>query len=109
MRGPESRIYRRIKTVILEEYPGSFIFKVHGNMFQHVGIPDLIICLRVNRTLHVFVGIETKVPGKHATEAQENVMRMIRRAGGIAFEAHNVEEALELLDEGLKIVLGRKR
>jgi len=109
MRGPETRLHRRIKKAILKEYPLSYIKKIHGNQFQHVGIPDLLGCLRIKGKTQVigfFVGIEVKVPGKgkksYPTEAQQNNIDDINKAGGIAGCARSPREALTIIRNGLK-------
>lgn len=58
------------------------------------GLPDLIVCYR-----GYYAGIEAKEPGKDAKPRQAYVHRKIREAGGVVRVAHNVPEALAVLDE----------
>jgi hypothetical protein len=96
MRGPETRLYKKIKKAIEVEYPGSWVRKIHGNQFQNRGIPDLLCCIKT-RPHSFFAGMEVKVPGKHATPIQEHELSQIRLAGGAQGEVHSVKEALSLI------------
>src|SRR4051812_7298348 len=53
--GPESKIVRRIIDRLRVTYPGAYLRKIHGNQFQHAGIPDLVGCIE-----GAFVGLEVK-------------------------------------------------
>jgi hypothetical protein len=104
MTGPETRIYKKIKKAIETNYKNSLVLKIHGNMFQNRGIYDLIICIPVRAfkvRLGLYVGIEVKVPGKHPTDIQDEMLRKAKQAGAIAGCAHNVEEALAIVEDGL--------
>lgn len=75
---------------------GAWVFKVHGSGTQMKGVPDLIACLRGR-----FVAVEMKQPGKivEPDDLQEYQLRLIKRAGGVAGEAHSLEEVLKLLED----------
>ena len=60
-----------------------------------VGSPDLI---GFRRSDGLFVAIEVKIPGKHATPAQKNFIQQVQAAGGLAGVAHSVEEAKEIIN-----------
>lgn len=64
-----------------------------------VGLPDLIGCVKGR-----FVAIEVKLPGKERNlkPIQKLVIRMIVRAGGIAFMSTSVEDVLDQVSKGLK-------
>ena len=52
----------------------------------------------VGQQVAVFTSIEVKTPQGRATEAQQNWLHMVRRAGGIAGIARSVRDAQNLLD-----------
>lgn len=91
----ESTVVRNIMKALDRNYPG-FYFKVHGSMYQQVGLPD-IIGLHKGR----FIAIEVKVPGKEntLTEKQKQAIRRISLAGGIAFMAISPEQVIAKLKE----------
>jgi hypothetical protein len=73
------------------------------------GIPDIICCLpavvtpdMVGRTVGLFVGIETKAPGRlgNVTELQKYQIERIRAAGGIACVVDGVEVLAEEIRYG---------
>lgn len=87
----EADLVKRIKNQLEKEYPKSFWFKTHGGPFQMAGLPDLLGALN-----GWFIGIEVKLPGKekNLTTKQQAVIRMITKAGGIAFMSTSVDHAL---------------
>lgn len=92
MRGPETRLRKKIQDAIQHFYPSCMIFKIHGNPYQVAGIPDLVCCINGR-----FVGLEVKCPGKNATEIQQAVLNRISQARGISGVVHSISEALEVL------------
>lgn len=72
---------------------GYWWMKVHGDLFQKSGVPDILAC--INGT---FVGIEVKRPGGKVSELQKYQMEQIQKSGGVAFVAHSVEEVRVNLD-----------
>jgi Holliday junction resolvase len=95
---PEARIGHRIRKFIEEE--GGFIYKNHGSSMMMAGLPDLVGCIN-----GIFIGIEVKQPGRNATKVQEHVLEKIRRAGGVAFVAHSVEEVQQILLPAVNAVI----
>lgn len=93
---PETALTNRIRKAVLEEYPGSWLVKIHGSAYQTAGIPDLVGCINGRG-----VGIEVKVPGREQTltARQAEALNEIRHAGGVAFVATEVKTALDLLGE----------
>lgn len=98
-KGPETRIQKKIQDGLKVAYPGSFFFKSHGGVYQSSGLPDLIGTIQ-----GVFIGIEVKTPQKktNTTKLQEEAIKRINNAGGIAFVAWSLESALEEIKTRLK-------
>lgn len=55
----------------------------------------------VGKTVPVFTAVEVKAEGGRTSAEQQNFIRVVRAAGGFAGIAHNVAEALEILDQQL--------
>ncbi len=72
---------------------GYWWMKVHGDMFQKSGIPDILACINGK-----FVGIEVKRPGGVMSELQKYNIEKIQAAGGVAFVAYSVEDVRNNLD-----------
>lgn len=75
------------------EKQGYWWMKVHGDMFQKSGVPDILACINGR-----FVGIEVKRPGGRLTELQKYNIEKIKAAGGVAFVATSVHEVRINLD-----------
>lgn len=86
---PESRLQRKIKTALLEAFPGSVWHKIHGSPMQNVGIGDLTGCVK-----GVYCNLEVKIRPRKATPAQLLEIRNVRRAGGIAGVVYTPEQAV---------------
>ena len=71
----ERNIYVAITAVFRAE-PRCWHFKVHGSIFQRIGLPDYIACVR-----GAFVAVEVKKPGKVATKIQRHRLNQLRRCG----------------------------
>lgn len=78
------------------------------------GAPDTVSCLPItketadrlfekNKVIGLFVAIEVKDTGKKASPLQLAQIRLIRKAGGIAFVSDNEKEAQRILSEILNI------
>ncbi len=79
---------------------GSYAVKIHGGPMQEAGVPDIQACISGR-----FIGIEVKIPGREATATQEFHIAEILRAGGVAFVAHSLREAMDQLETfGISIV-----
>lgn len=72
---------------------GYWWMKVHGDMFQKAGVPDIIACINGK-----FVGIEVKRPGGRVSELQKHQIEQIQKSGGVAFVAYSLEEVRVNLD-----------
>lgn len=90
----ESGLSKRIAVALRAE--GAFVFKVWGNEYMLIGLPDLIGCYRGR-----FFAFETKLPEsrKNVSLAQKRVMRKIRMAGGHAQVVCTVMEAVAALEK----------
>lgn len=88
-KGPESKIVKKIKDAILEEYPQALVLKIHGSQYQEAGIPDLLCCIN-----GYFFGFEVKQPGKESTPIQKHMRRRIIIADGEADQVTRPQEAL---------------
>lgn len=86
---PESTLQASIRSALLEAYPGSVVWKIHGGPMQAAGIPDLVGCIDGR-----FVGLEVKLPGGEPTKLQAATLKAIRRAGGVGEVVTSIEEAL---------------
>ena len=91
----ESKLQRDIREALELEF-GGFFFKTHGSMFQIAGLPDL-----VGVSHGCFIGVEVKVPGKDPSNQQKVILRMIKRAGGIACVARSPDTAIRRVRRGL--------
>ena len=89
---PEGRLARAVIKMVDER--GGYAWKVHGNEFTPVGLPDVVGVYK-----GTFVAFETKMPGNKPTAAQAYRAKKIRRAGGLVCSpCLSVEEAEEMLD-----------
>ena len=84
---PEGKVKETVKK-LLRQYNAYWHMPVSNGM----GAPSLdFICCYKGR----YFGIETKAPGKKPTARQENTMREIQKAGGLAFVIDGDCEKLE--------------
>ncbi len=94
---PEGRVKVKVKAW-LKEREIYWFCPVQNGMGVH-GTPDFLCCWH-----GLFVGIETKAPGKkmNTTPLQDMQMKKISQSGGLSFVVDNVNEL-----EGIEsIVLG---
>lgn len=87
----EKQIENQIKKWL--EQQGYWWMKVHGDLFQKAGVPDILACINGR-----FVGIEVKRPGGKVSALQEYNIEQIRASGGVAFVATSIEEVRFNLD-----------
>jgi len=87
----ESALQRAVQRLVKER--GGYALKIHGSEFQPASV-DLLICYR-----GLFLGLETKVPGKKPTPLQTHILDLINKAGGVAFWADNIFDVKKQLDE----------
>ena len=102
---PEGKVKTAVRNFLKKE--GVWFYMPAQNGMGVVGIPDLICCAPVTITedmvgkkLGVFMGVETKAPGKikNTTANQRRNLETIHMAGGIAVVAVDtniVESALK--------------
>lgn len=98
---PETTLVNHMKAAILDSYPEAWVFKVFGNPYQTVGVPDLLVCVEGH-----LIAIEAKAQRQgeselHArsrvTATQTAQLEALRRAGATAGVALAVNEALYLV------------
>lgn len=95
-KGPETRIQKNIQDALKKEYPNSFFYKTHGGPYQQSGIPDLV------GVIHgIFIAIEVKTPDKkdNTTKLQDECLRKISKAEGLAFVSWSPEHALDYIHD----------
>lgn len=97
MKGPETRLGRRIIRALKEAFPGSCWKKIHGNRFQNKGISDLLGCVE-----GWYFALEVKCMGKHATEVQEAFMDEVKVARGAATVVYSPKQAVDFVTKELK-------
>jgi hypothetical protein len=95
--GPETRIVKKIMIAVREKYPHGYLRKIHGNAFQHAGIPDIVGCIQGH-----FVGLEVKTTSGRVSKIQELEGLEIVEAKGIYGVVTDAEEALQTIKEGLR-------
>lgn len=102
----ETGLVRAIIRAVREKYPEAFCFNVVGSPYQMTGVPDLLLCVR-----GLFIAVEVKFPHpgesdqharERATPGQRVQIGRINTAGGMAGVVISVEEALALIERGLK-------
>lgn len=90
----EKQVENKIKKWLKDK--GYWFFKVHGGLFQTVGVPDIIACIKGK-----FVAIEVKKSkGGIVSPLQKEQIKRIKKNGGIAEVACSLDEFLEILKEG---------
>ena len=87
----EKKIENQIKKWLDKQ--GYWWMKVHGDLFQKSGVPDILACINGR-----FVGIEVKRPGGKVSALQDYNIEQIRASGGVAFVATSVDEVRFNLD-----------
>ena len=97
MRGPETRLRKRMEKALKAEFPDCLFLKIHGNQFQNIGIPDMLCCVRGR-----FVALEVKTARGKVSEAQALMLKRIVRAKGAAAVVRTVDEALKAVRDALR-------
>lgn len=102
---PEGKVKEKVKQLLVRN--NCYYFFPMQNGLGRTGIPDIIGCIptvitedMVGKTMGLFIGVETKAPGRLAnvTPNQERELKAIADKGGIAVLADDVrivEEALQ--------------
>lgn len=86
-----------IQTNIIEYITSIGGYAVKVVQATKAGVPDVVCCLGGK-----CIAVECKQVKKHATALQKYKMAEIEKAGGIAFEAHSVDEVKqELVKRGI--------
>lgn len=100
MMTPEGKVKKHVKEVLKRH--NAWYFMPPANGFGRSGVPDIVVCLptritpdMVGKTIGLFVGIETKAPGKdkNTTANQKAVLKEIVDAQGSAFVTSDPEQA----------------
>lgn len=88
----EKAIENQIKNWL--EKQGYWWMKVHGDMFQKAGIPDIITCVHGR-----FVAIEVKRPNGGVVSAlQKYNINKIKENEGIAFVARSLDDVKSVVE-----------
>ena len=102
---PETKLAKKIRTRLKNEFEGIFIQKIHGGPNQISGLLDFTIIWR-----GIAIWLEVKMPNnkKGLTKRQEKVIEDVRRAGGVACCVRSPTEAYNVIRKVEKNVnLGR--
>ena len=78
---------------------GVVFFKIHGDQFQEVGMPDFLGCVA-----GMAVGIELKIFPNFVTPIQKHQLKRIEAAGGKIFVCYSLEEvkrAIQIVKESV--------
>jgi hypothetical protein len=81
-------ILRYLKTV-----SNCFFWKEHGGMYGTAGIPDIVACIGGR-----FMAFEVKTEKGKLTKLQEETIKKILAAGGMAFVVRTVDEVQAILN-----------
>jgi hypothetical protein len=82
-----SAIMRYLKTV-----PDCFVWKEHGGMYGHSGLPDIICCIGGR-----FVAFEVKTQAGKLSTLQEITLRKINAAKGRAYKVTSLQEVKDIV------------
>ena len=98
-RTPEAVVKATVKKWLVAVF--AWFYMPVSNGMGRVGAPDFICCVPyvvqpedVGRTVGLFLGIETKAPGKrgNTTANQDREIAAIREAGGLAIVVDDVSQ-----------------
>lgn len=89
----EKTIVKKIRDY-LKTVPECYAWKTHGGQYSQAGIPDIICCIKGR-----FVAFEVKTPDGKPTVLQEQTIRKLRAAGGIAEIVRSVDDVKTMLIE----------
>jgi len=88
----EKRIENQIKKYLTSI--GAYWVKNHGSVMSRAGVLDLTVCYK-----GLYASIEVKAPDEEPTELQKYNIRQIRKAGGIAFVADNLQTVKDVFEK----------
>lgn len=92
MTQPETRLQRRVQAYL--KGSGAYVWKVHGNEFTPVGLPDIVGVWR-----SLFIAVETKEPGERLSTVQEYRVQRLRMAGAFVLApCYNLDQVKEFVD-----------
>lgn len=98
----ETQLTARIVKAVQEKYPEAWVLKTHGNGYQRIGVPDLLVCLRGR--LHAFE-VKHRKPGETLAHLKTRVsphqwgeIEKLRGAGAQARVVWEVEQVIDALD-----------
>lgn len=94
---PESRVKKQIRKIL--DTTRCYYAMPVGSGFGNSGVPDFLVCHE-----GTFVGIEAKAGKGKTTALQENNLKRIRDAGGVAVVVNeaNIEQLPAMLGDLLK-------
>ena len=91
----ESLLVSKIMKALNQEH-GTLALKLHGGVYQHAGLPDLLV-VRNGRAIF----FEVKRPGKtkrnRPTLLQEVMLKRLQRHGCVAEVVHSMAGAVETM------------
>jgi len=86
-----------VKKIIkaLRALPKTEAMKIHGDLYQERGIPDILCCRKGK-----FFAFEVKRPGKEKNVSKYQQLKLLRikEARGVALIISSVEEALKAVE-----------
>lgn len=88
----ERDLVKKIRTHLETKY-GAVVVKHWGGSFAQAGVADLLICLSGGR----YCAVEVKTKTGTTSALQDDFLRRVRVAGGIAFVARSIEDVDNLL------------
>lgn len=94
---PESRVKKQIRKIL--DTTRCYYAMPIGSGFGNSGVPDFLVCHE-----GTFVGIEAKAGKGKTTALQENNLKRIRDAGGVAVVVNeaNIEQLPAMLGDLMK-------
>lgn len=75
---PEGKVKKKVVDIL--KAAGAYYFFPATGGFGRSGVPDIIVCFKGR-----FIGIECKAGSNKPTALQENELKKIQDAGGMAF------------------------
>ena len=92
----ETKIVHKIIEHLEEKFFGIYLRKIHGNPFQHAGIPDIIGCYK-----KFFIALEVKTDTGKTSLIQQLEGSIILEAEGIYGVVRTKEQALSVIKTAL--------
>lgn len=92
---PEAKVKKEIRDYI-DSLPGAFRIPTITYGYGKSGIPDDVVCYK-----GLFFAVEIKAPGKHTTPWQDQAIKGIIDAGGIAGICWSLADVKNLFEMGI--------